>query len=667
MVIDNACEFVKDSTSNLVVDTDQEGHRHSSHEITRSRDCDEESHHAVPGFDSHVSFDTCMHPLSVGADSLVPGARLHPSPVTVERDFGDVRTGLDRDLLIGTQVVLDNSSASDIYSCSVDSVAQPRIATTADLDQTELKSFRVDHDLPEHVSVLFLQTVQENNLSSHVERGLKQLLHDHQDTFATSSTDIGYCPLIEHDIDTGNTPPIKQSPRRLPLAAREAEDQILDDMLESGVIQPSSSPWASPVCLVKKKDGSYRFCVDYRRVNTVSRRDAFPIPDIQDALDHLRGAKYFATFDLLSGYWQLGLTDRARERSAFCTRRGLFEFTRMPFGLAGAPSTFCRLMSTVLRDLLWKICLYYLDDIVIFARTPEELLDRLRQVLDRLRQVGLKAKPSKCVLFQREVQFLGHLVSERGVEPLPEKIDVIKNWPVPHCLRDVRAFFGLASYYRRFVKGFATTAEPLTRLTRKQTTKFECTEDAQIAFDKLKQAIMEATTLAFPYPDRDCILDTDASDVAIGAVLSQKIDGVERPIAFYSRVMSNTQRNYCPTRRELLAVVASLQHFRHYLLGNKITLRTDHHDSLKWLNTFRRPEGILARWIETLAEFDYTIEHRPGRVHCNADGVSRPVCKQCIGKVPRTPWVDELERANELVEPLSVRTVVMARRFLRQR
>jgi len=190
-------------------------------------------------------------------------------------------------------------------------------------------------------------------------------------------------------------------------------------------------PWASPVCLVKKKEGTYRFCVDYRRVNSVSKKDAFPIPDIQDRIDHLRGAKYFATFDLLSGYWQLGLTERANERSAFCTRRGLYQFTRMSFGLAGAPSSFCRLMSIVLQDLLYKVCLCYLDDIVIFARTPEELLERLRIMLNRLMEVGLKVKPSKCALFQTQIHFLGHLISEHGVEPSQRKSRPFKSGPGP--------------------------------------------------------------------------------------------------------------------------------------------------------------------------------------------------------------------------------------------
>ena len=309
--------------------------------------------------------------------------------------------------------------------------------------------------MPEHLRDLFQSTVQDNNLSQSLTTGLKDLFLDHADTFATGPTDIGYCDLLQHDIDTGDTYPIKQSPRRPPLSARQAEDDILDEMLESRVIEPSDSPWASPVYLVKKKDGTYRFCVDYRRVNSVSKRDPFPIPDIHDALDHLRGSRYFATIDLLSCYWQLGMTDRAKERSAFCTRRSLFQFTRMPFGLAGASASFCRLMSNVFKDHLWKICLSQLDDIIVFARTPEELLERLSTILNRLRGAGLKVKPSKCALFKRDLEILGHLVSINGVDPVPDKLQAIRDWPTPHCLRDIRAFFGLASYYCRFVRNYS--------------------------------------------------------------------------------------------------------------------------------------------------------------------------------------------------------------------
>jgi len=222
----------------------------------------------------------------------------------------------------------------------------------------------------------------------------------------------------------------------------------------------------------------------------------------------------------------------------------------------------------------------------------------------------------------------------------------------------VRAFFGLASYYRKFVQNFASIAELLSALAKKGL-RFSRSPKAQQAFERLKRALAETVTLAYPQPNQTFILDTDASDVAVGAILSTTVDGVERPIAFFSRVMNYTQRNYCPTRRELLAVIAGLQHFRHYLVGATVILRTDHY-SLKWLRTFKRPEGILARWIETLAEFDCTVEHRPGRLHSNADGLSRPFCKQCYDRPTHIPWVNEMERAEAPVGPWSVHWLEIA-------
>jgi len=247
----------------------------------------------------------------------------------------------------------------------------------------------------------------------------------------------------------------------------------------------------------------------------------------------------------------------------------------MPFGLTGAPATFCWLMSVAFSDLLWVICLSYVDDLTIFAKSELELLERIDTVLTRLHDVGLKLKPSKCTMFRTEIEFLGHVVSSDGIKPLPEKLQTIRDWPRPHCIRYVRAFYGIASYNRKFVKNFANTAEPLTKLTHKNAV-FRWSDEAEMAFTKLKDDLRAATVLAFRQPGLPCLLDTDATDLAIGAVLSQIIDGVERPIAYFSRVMNNAQRNYCTTRRELLAVVASLQHFRHYLLRAKVIIRTDH-------------------------------------------------------------------------------------------
>jgi len=329
-----------------------------------------------------------------------------------------------------------------------------------------------DLEVPEHLQELFDETVERSQMSLANQRYLVQVLRRNSSAFATGPMDIGFCNVIRHDIETGDAKPLKQPPRQPPLAAQDEEDKQLDEMLETGIIKPSYSPWSSPVCMAKKKDGSFRFCINYRRLNAVTEKDAYPVPHVKDALHSFHGAKCFATIDLLSGYWQIGMTERAKQCSAFCTRRGLFQWTRMPFGLTNAPSTSCRLMENIFHDLLYNICICYLDDINVYAATPEQLIDHLDRLFTRLRQRGLKAKPSKCIFFKSPIEFLGHLVSADGIEPQPDKVEKIESWPVPHCLTERRAFVGLASYYRRFIKHFATIAEPLTSLMKGKSKQF---------------------------------------------------------------------------------------------------------------------------------------------------------------------------------------------------
>jgi hypothetical protein len=300
----------------------------------------------------------------------------------------------------------------------------------------------------------------------------------------------------------------------------------------------------------------------------------------------------------------------------------------MPFGLCNAPANFQRLMDLVLAGLQWSSCLVYLDDIIIVGRTFEEHLQNLQAVLIRLREAGLKLKPQKCALCLPQVEFLGHVVSAQGVSTDPRKTEKVRNWPTPTNRREVQQFLGLASYYRRFVQDFAKIAKPLHRLTEK-TSKFEWTSECQAAFNDLRQKLVSAPILAFPDYTRSFVLDTDASDTGMGAVLSQLDDnGAERVVAYASCTLSRAERRYCVTRKELLAVVTFIKHFRPYLLGKHFTLRTDH-GSLTWLARFKEPEGQLARWLEKLQEYDFDILHRPGKRHQNADALSRLPCSQC--------------------------------------
>jgi len=257
-------------------------------------------------------------------------------------------------------------------------------------------------------------------------------------------------------------------------------------MLQQNVIRPSTSPWSSPIVLVPKKDGSARFCVDYRRLNSVTEGDAYPLPRIDDCLDALGGAKLFTTLDLASGYWQVEMDEDDQAKTAFTTHHGLYEFNRMPFGLKGAPQTFQRLMAAILGSHQWETCLLYLDDIIIFSQTFEQHLHRLESILIKLKEAGLKLKPVKCSFLQTQVKFLGHVVSADGVAPDPLKVQAVATFPRPQNLEELRRFLGMASYFRKFIRNFASVACPLHRLTEKSV-QFQWTSECQQAFTTLKQ------------------------------------------------------------------------------------------------------------------------------------------------------------------------------------
>lgn len=479
-------------------------------------------------------------------------------------------------------------------------------------------------------------------LTKQEKQEVETFLKGNVDIFSRDDRVYGRTNIVKHHINTGDAIPIRQPPRRVPFSKNQEVEEMLENMISEGVIEPSTSPWASPVVLVKKKDGSTRFCVDYRKLNDVTKKDSYPLPRIDDSLDALTGSKWFSTLDLKSGYWQVGLATEDKEKTAFSTGTGLWQFTVMPFGLCNAPATFERLMEHVLRGLLWKQCVVYLDDIIVFSNSFEEHIERLQLVFNRLRNANLKLNVKKCHIFQDKVKYLGHVVSTHGVGADPEKIEAVRQWPRPRDKHELKSFLGLSTYYRRFVFKFADIASPLHELT-KTGKGFNWNQSCEMAFQELKEKLCTSPILEYPKPGENFIVDTDASNVGIGGVLSQMIDGEERVISYYSRKLSKQERNYCVTRRELLAVVEVIKSFHKYLYGVKFQLRTDH-AALQWLLNFKNPEGQVARWIQRLQEYDYETHHRRGTLHGNADALSRRPCScKVCSREESTTYVGSLQ------------------------
>ncbi|GFN91507.1 Pol polyprotein [Plakobranchus ocellatus] len=335
--------------------------------------------------------------------------------------------------------------------------------------------------------------------------------------------------------------PSRQPYRRIPPSQLQEVRDHLDDLLTREIIVPSSSPYAAPIVVVRKKSGEIRLCYDYRKLNEVTRKDAIPLPRIEECLDALAGSKYFSTLDLASGYHQMMMHPEDEEKTAFTTPFGLYHWKRLPFGLCKAPAQFSRLMQRVMNDHLFKIMVLYLDDLLIYSPDFISHIDRLQAIFNRLREVGIKLNPEKCSFVKNSVSFLGHVLSEEGVSTDPGKITAVKNFPTPTTVRDVRAFLGLAGYYRRFVKNFSHKAKPLSELLQKTSPSKNSklgnrwNQDCVKAFESLKSDLTSAPILGYADFNKPFVLEVDASNQGLGAVLSQKTENGMKVIAYGSR------------------------------------------------------------------------------------------------------------------------------------
>ena len=481
--------------------------------------------------------------------------------------------------------------------CSVMTVADPALEIVKDA-VIPLFGEPVTFEYPGNIPSVFLPVVNEY---THLFRNSP-----------------GFTTIAYHHIPIQGSP-VRVPPRRIPAHYRETVEKQIHQMLEQGVIEESCSPWMAPAVYVPKKSGEIRLCIDYRELNKHTVKDAYPLPLVDEVQDRLSGCSVFSTLDLQCGYWQLPVNPADVQKTAFCPGpgMGLYQFKRMPFGLTGALGSFQRLMDKIMCGLPFVTT--YIDDVLVHSKTAEEHKNHLQIVFQRLSDAGLTLRGHKCTQAMSQVTYLGHKFTQSGLTPDRSKIQAVQDWPTPANVSSLRQFLGLASYYQRYISKFSTIAAPLTQLTHKRVV-FSWSAECESSFQSLKSALTQAPILAYPDLNQNSspfVLQTDASTFGLVAVLEQ--DG--RVIAYASRTLTKCGQNYSVIQKEYLAIVYTLKQFRHYLLGRKFLLLTDH-APLQWLGS-QKMEGMLCRWALSIQEFNFDITYRKGSLNTNADALSR--------------------------------------------
>ena len=459
------------------------------------------------------------------------------------------------------------------------------------------------------------------NLSDLQKEEMRSIVEKRSQLFARDPKKPNITPVIKHSIDTGDERPAYAKPRRMPPAMEEEVREHVDEMLKNGIIRPSESPWNCPIILLKKK-GKSRFVSDFRELNKKTKSDTYPLPNIKDCVERMEGAKFWTTLDAASAYWSVELEEKDREKTAFSIPHGKFEFNVMTFGLKNAGATYQRMMDITLSGLPPDRVLAYLDDIVIFSRSFEEHKRIVDMVLEKLEAAGITLRPEKCVFGSNEVNYLGYYMNEEGIRPQKALVEAIQNFTRPESKKEVRRFLGTAGFYRDFIRNFADISTPLRNLT-KDDVKFCWSNECEKAFEELKSVLTKYPVLAFPITNKEFIVEVDASKTAVGGVLHQEQhDGTVRPVSYCSYALSPPQQNWEPYSQETFALVLSVRKWHPYLFGNRFTFRSDH-DPLKNIRSKKDPRGKIANWLMELEEYDYHIEHIPGKDNVVADCLSR--------------------------------------------
>lgn len=472
-----------------------------------------------------------------------------------------------------------------------------------------------------------LSRLRTDHLNLEERANLESLCAQYADVFYIEGEPLTFTNQIKHSIRTTDEVPVYTKTYRYPFIHRQEVQEQISKMLDQGIIRPSQSAWSSPIWVVPKKaDASgkvkWRIVVDFRKVNEKTVDDKYPIPNINDVLDKLGNCHYFTTLDLASGFYQVEMSPEDIQKTAFNVEHGHFEFLRMPMGLKNSPSTFQRVMDNVLRDLQNVVCLVYLDDIIVFSVSLQEHIVNLEKVFNRLRESNFKIQMDKSEFLKLETAYLGHIISKDGIKPNPDKITAIQRFPLPKTATEIKRFLGLLGYYRKFIPDFARITKPMTqclkkgsKITYEDTNYINC-------FEKCKVLLTNDPILQYPDFTKDFVLTTDASNFAIGAVLSQGTIGSDKPIAYASRTLNSSETNYSTIEKELLAIVWATKYFRPYLFGRKFKIVTDHRPLL-WVMNLKEPGSRLTRWRLKLSEYNFTTVYKQGKSNTNADALSR--------------------------------------------
>ncbi|CAH2014093.1 unnamed protein product [Acanthoscelides obtectus] len=461
------------------------------------------------------------------------------------------------------------------------------------------------------------------HMNSEEKDAITKLAREYSDIFHIDGNYLTFTSKIKHHIRTSDEIPIYTKSYRYPEIHRKEVQRQIQSMLDQKIIRESHSAWCSPIWIVPKKlDASgkqkWRIVIDYRKLNEKTLGDRYPLPNITDLLDKLGRCQYFSTLDLASGFHQIEMAEDDIQKTAFNTENGHYEFTRMPFGLKNAPATFQRVMDNILRGIQNEKCLVYLDDIIIFSTSLQEHISRLREVFERLRQSNFKIQLDKSEFLRKEVSYLGHVVTADGVKPNPDKIKAITEFKIPKTKKQIKGFLGLLGYYRKFIKDFAKITKPLTIRLKKDAIINPNDADYIKCFELCKTLLTNDPILQYPDFSQPFLITTDASNYAIGAILSQGKLGSDLPIAYASRTLSDSETKYSTTEKELLSIVYAVKYFRPYIFGRKFTIVTDH-KSLQWLFSVRDASSKLLRWRLRLEEHDFDIVYRKGKSNTNAD------------------------------------------------